>query len=75
MPDRRNRKQHIHVITSDGTYQYLIPAALDALLEKNCIMKFKRSNGWVTVGIDPIRVKDRREASRSFNGPDKRSII
>jgi len=75
MPDPRTGQKLLHVITRDGTYQYLTSSALDVLLEKNCLMKFKRSSGWVTVGIDPIRVKDRREASRPFNGPDKRSPL
>ena len=73
MPDRRTGQQLIHVITRDGTYQHLTPPVLDILLEKGAIMMFRRLNGWVGVGIDPIRVKDRREASRPFNGPDKRS--
>ena len=77
MPDRRVLRrlgqQHIHVIARDGTYQHLTPPALDVLLEKNNVMQFKRSSGWVTVGFDSIRVKDRREASCLFNGPDRRS--
>ena len=79
MPDRRVLRrlgqQHIHVIARDGTYQYLTPPVLDVLLEKNNVIKFKRSSGWVTAGIDPVRVKDRREASRLFNGPDRRSAF
>jgi hypothetical protein len=77
MPDRRVLRRlgqhHIHVITRDGTYQHLTSPVLDVRLQKNHIMKFKRSSGWVVAGIDPIRVKDRREASRLFNGPDRRS--
>lgn len=77
MPDRRALRrpgqQPIDVITRDGTYQHLAPAVLDILLEKNHVLKFRRSSGWVTVGMDPIRVKDRREASRLFDGPDRRS--
>jgi len=73
MPDRRTGQQLIDVITRDGTYQHLTPPVLNILLEKDSLMKFRRSSGWVTVGIDPIRVKDRREASRPFSGPDKRS--
>jgi hypothetical protein len=77
MPDRRVLRrpgqQHIRVITRDGACQHLTPPVLDVLLEKNHVMKFNRSSGWVTAGIDPIRVKDRREASRHFNGSDRRS--
>ena len=79
MPDRRSlqrlEQRHIHVITRDGTYQHLTPSALDVLLEKNHVMEFKRSSGWVVVGFDPIRVKDRREVSCLFNGPDRRSAF
>jgi hypothetical protein len=52
---RRLGQQHIHAITRDGTYQHLTPPVLDVLLEKNHVMKFRRSSGWVIVGIDPIR--------------------
>jgi hypothetical protein len=79
MPDRRVLRrlgqQHIHVIARHGTYQHLFPPVLDVLLEKNNVIKFKRSSGWVTAGIDPVRVKDRREVSRLFNGPDRRSAF
>ena len=68
MPDRRVLRrlgqQLIHVITKDGAYKHLAPPVLDVLLEKNHVMKFKRSSGWITSGIDPIRVKDRRESPR-----------
>lgn len=70
---QRPLQQHIHVITREGTYQHLTPPALDVLLEKNHVLKFKRSSGWVAPGLDPVRVKDRREASRLCNGPDRRS--
>ena len=72
---RRLGQQHIHVVARDGTYQHLTSPILDVLLEKNKVIKFKRSSGWVTAGIDPVRVKDRREASRLFSGPDRRSAF
>ena len=79
MPDRRVlrrlEQQLIHVITKDGVYKHLAPQVLDVLLEKNHLIKFKRSSGWITTGIDPIRVKDRRETSRLFNGTDRRSAF
>ena len=77
MPDRRagrKRKANIDVITIYGTYQHLAPSALDLMLENHLVKMFKRSSGWVKVGIDPIRVKDRREASQSFKGPERRSV-
>jgi hypothetical protein len=67
------RLNPIETIIGDGTHHLLMPSVLDVLLENNQVVKFKRSSGWVTVGIDPIRFKNRREASRSFNGHDRRS--
>ena len=79
MPDRRDiqrlGQQHIHVIARDGTYQHLTPPVLGVLLEKNYVIKFRRLSGWVTVGIDPVRVKDRRDASHLFSGSDRQSAF
>jgi len=76
MPDRRlirrQGKEHIHVIMNDGTYQHLTPPALEVMIEKNRVMKFRRSSGWVTLGIDPVRVQDRRHASCLFNRAERR---
>ena len=72
MPDRRGPEQQlIHVIARDGTYQHLTPPVLDVLLEKNHVMKFRRSSSWATVGIDPIREYDSREDSSLLNDPDR----
>ncbi len=77
MPERRAQlrpgQSHIETILSDGTHHHLTPSALDVLLENNQVIKFRRSSGWATVGLDPIRFKNRREASHFFNGPDRRS--
>ena len=78
MPDRRGRRAldqpTIEVITTDDTYQRVSPYVLDILLENNKVKMFGRSSGRVIVGVDPIRVKDRREATLPFNGPDRRSF-
>jgi len=73
MPDRRTGQQLIHAIKRDGNYLRLMAPGLDFLLEKGSIMMFRRLNGWVAVDIDPIRVKDRRKASRPFSEPNKLS--
>ena len=77
MPERRAHlrpgKRPIETIISDGTHHQLTPAVLDVLLENNQVIKFRRSDGWVTVGIDPIRFKNRRESCFFFDGPDRRS--
>jgi hypothetical protein len=78
MPDRRARRgpgqPTIEVITRGDSFQHLTPYVLDILLENNKVKMFRRSSGWAIVGVDPIRVKDRREATLSFNGPDRRSF-
>jgi hypothetical protein len=69
------RPEHnpVEAIMGEGTHHLLSPLALDILLENNQVIKFKRSSGWVTVGIDPIRFKNRPETSHLFNGHDRRS--
>ena len=78
MPERRGLRKAgqnpIEVIMSDGTYHHLTPQVLDVLLENNRVIKFRRESGWVTVGVDPIRIKSRREASHMFNGHERRAI-
>lgn len=69
----RSEQRPIEAILEDGSHHYLEPSVLDVLLEKNQITKFRRSNGWVTVGVHPIRVRNRREAHLPFDGPDRRS--
>ena len=63
----------IEVMTKEGTVLFCQPAMLDALLEKNHVIKFRRKSGWVTVGVDPIRIKSLPEASQLFNGHERRA--
>lgn len=77
MPDRRvweRAGQHsIEAIMRDGTHHQFSAQVLDVLLESNRVMKFRRKSGWVTVGVDPVRVRNRREASHSFHGNERRA--
>ena len=66
-------RDRIEVITNEGTVYFCHPPMLDALLEKNNVKKFRRKSGWVTVGVDPIRTKSRREASYLFDGHERRA--
>ena len=63
----------IEVMTSEGSVHFCQPAMLDALLEKNHVTKFRRKSGWVTVGVDPIRIKSVPEDSHLFNGFERRT--
>ncbi len=64
----------IHVQYADNSYDLVDGAKLDALITTNSIVGFKRSNGWVRLGIDPVRSArgDRRqcEACLEPQSPD-----
>ena len=45
----------IQVSYSDDSFDYVKDFMLDWLIESGAIIKFKRSTGWVQVGVDPIR--------------------
>jgi hypothetical protein len=64
----------IEVIMSDGMQIHVTPRVLDVLLETNRVNKFKRENGWATVGIDPIRTMHRWDYCALYNGPERRFI-
>lgn len=67
------RYRSIDVILKDGTYHHFTPRVLDVLLESNRVMKFKRTSGWVTVGVDPIRVRCRvGHTNHGYHGPERR---
>ena len=72
MPDRGGRSDvncyRIETIVDNDTLHYFTPQVLDVMLGNNLVVRFKRSSGWVTVGVDPIRAKNRREASRLYSG-------
>jgi hypothetical protein len=53
-------------------YDYVKDFTLDILLESKKIVKFKRSTGWVTIGVDPIRGNKRDSV---FNGYDRRALM
>ena len=45
----------IHVIRSNDHYDYVKDFMLDSLIDSKEVVKFQRSTGWVTPGIDPVR--------------------
>ena len=44
---------------------------LDELISSKKIKKFLRSEGWVTIGVDPIR----KESRIDFEGPERRQAV
>jgi len=51
----------IRVIRADSRHDMVKEYQLDDLIDRGEIVKFQRSSGWVTIGVDPVRV--RRQAT------------
>jgi len=49
----------VHVLYSDNNYDFVSDQKLDDLIRSNKIVKFKRKSGWVTIGVDPVRLTKR----------------
>ena len=58
----------IRVRHSTGLIEQVTPRKLQRLIEKRKIVQFMRSNGWVTVGYDPVRSQE----SGNYSGPERR---
>ena len=78
MPERaflsRTERSYIDVILKDGTYHHFTPRVLNVLLESHRVHKFKRSNGWATIGVDPIRTSKQNKQDQQFGGADRRTM-
>lgn len=71
----RTERSYIDVILKDGTYHHFTPRVLSVLLESHRVHKFKRSSGWATIGIDPVRTKKPGLANNTYsNGRDRRLL-
>lgn len=57
----------IKVMHKNNEYAMVKPFLLDELIASAKITKFLRSDGWVTIGIDHIRVSDYR-----YKGTERR---
>ena len=49
----------IQVNYPDNRFDYVKENILDTLIETKQITKFRRSTGWVTLGLDPVRAAKR----------------
>jgi hypothetical protein len=70
----RTERSYIDVILKDGTYHHFTPRVLSVLLESHRVYKFKRSNGWATVGVDPVRTAKKENLNHYYNGQDRRGV-
>lgn len=59
----------IKVEMKDGTLCRMAPRALDMFLARNEIHRFKRSDGWAVVGVDPLRQPER---NNHYGGSERR---
>lgn len=55
----------IQVEYSDHRYDFITGRMLDSLLETGKVAKFRRTTGWVTVGVDQTRKARREHAGRN----------
>ena len=58
----------IRVRYSDDSYDMLKPWRLQEFIATGRVAAFLRSDGWVTVGRDPLR----RSSGRGYLGPERR---
>jgi hypothetical protein len=61
----------IKVIYQTNEIDVVESSQLDTLISSNKIKKFLRSEGWVTVGIDPIR----KESRVYYKGSERRQAV
>lgn len=62
----------LQIVFEDNRFDYIKDFRLNDLIDSRKIKKFRRSTGWVTIGIDPIR-SSKNESS--FDGIEKRATI
>ena len=59
----------IKVEMNDGVLCRMAPRALDMFLARGEVSRFKRSDGWAVVGVDPLRDSKKTNA---FDGAERR---
>lgn len=59
----------IQVEFNDGSYGAMSPEALDLCLRQKRLRRFRRSEGWIFVDIDPMRGT---RVEQDYSGPERR---
>lgn len=62
----------IRVELKDGSICRMAVKAFNLFLAQGKIVRFERSDGWVTVGIDPLRDMSKRT---HYDGPERRIAV
>ncbi len=60
----------IHVMYKGGKMGSVDQCKIDKLINSRQITKFLRSDGWVTIGVDAIRINN----SSYHQGPERRKM-
>lgn len=60
----------IQVSYDDERYDYVKDFMLDRLIRSGAISSFRRSSGWVRVGVDPVRTHSRE----NYTGVERRAV-
>ncbi|QXE92710.1 GSU3473 family protein [Geomonas subterranea] len=53
----------IQVNYADDKYDYVKDFMLESLIQSGAISSFRRTSGWVRIGVDPIRAPRRERYS------------
>lgn len=61
----------IKVQFKDNSFDSVPEEALDALIDTGAIVAFRRWNGWVEIGVDPVRAASARVG---YQGPERRGV-
>ena len=62
--------REVSVIYQDGMMDMVKPQKLQGLIDTDEIVKFQRSDGWVYLGIDPVRGL----AHSDYQGQERRFV-
>jgi hypothetical protein len=62
----------IQVSYSDERFDYVKDFMLDQLIDSGQITGFRRTSGWVTVGVDPVR---KRSEAATYQGLERRGSL
>ncbi len=61
---------YVKVKYPDGAIEFVRPSFLQYLIETAKIREFERKDGWVVVGVDPVRCS----RPKIYSGPERRKI-
>jgi hypothetical protein len=61
----------VQVLFNFDNVESVDPSNLKRLIADNKIQAFRRSSGWVRIGVDPIR----GDGGKEYDGPERRNVV